>query len=135
MIKEQIKQFFATKKSEPKVMNMNGKSLKLANLDKEQRDYIMKRLAEKDEIANKGIHGILPGLKIDGKIVTKDNIKDFEIKSVVIKPVEKPVLKKYTEKELYAMNKAQQTEMLNKLGESKIPLLESDRIKKILGLQ
>lgn len=73
------KAFFSQRK-EPNVMNLGGKSLKLVNIPKDARDKILNRLAEKDEVQRQGKLGILPGLKIDGKVVTKDNIHEFEIK-------------------------------------------------------
>jgi hypothetical protein len=142
MIKEQIKQFFATKKSEPNKIHMGGNSIKLKNLPTEERDKIMRRLAEKDEIMAKGLAGELPGIIIDGKKVTKDNIKEFEITPSKIKEEPKSEIKeeeeekvKQTADELKKLNKSQQTEILNKLGVTKIPLLEANRINLILELQ
>lgn len=48
----------------------------------------------------------------------------------------KPAAKKYTEKELYAMSRGKQIEILKDLGAAKeIPLLEKGRVEKILELQ
>lgn len=93
---EEQRQFFALKDSVPHTMSMDGKALKLANIPKVERDKILKRLAEKDEVMARGLSGELPGIKIDGKQVTRDNIKDFEKKSEVVK--EKVVKKKSKKK-------------------------------------
>ena len=47
----------------------------------------------------------------------------------------KPVVKKYTEKELYALSKAKQVEILKALGVKSILALEKERVSKILALQ
>jgi len=46
-------------------------------------------------------------------------------------------VRKYTEDELYAMNKQQQVDLIRRLGgrDVKIPRLEKDRVKLILKLQ
>lgn len=135
MLKEEKRQFFATKIGEPKVIHMNGKAAKFENFTPEEKANIMKRLAEKDAILNRGMSGELPGLKIDGKVVTKENIKEFEISSKpLIKSTENEKIK-MTLEQLKKLNKSQQTEILKKLGVSKIPLLEQDRINEILKLQ
>ena len=105
MIQEQKNQFFANRPNTTTI-KMGGRKLALVNLPKESQKGIMDRLAEKDEVLNKGSRGILPGLKIDGIQVTKDNIKDFELKpkaEKVKKEEEKVEVKKYTKKELNAM--------------------------------
>jgi hypothetical protein len=91
MNKEQIRQFFATKKSTPTIIRMGGKSLHLRNLPEDVKEKILNRITEKDEVLAKGRSGILPGILIDGKEVTRENIKDFEVK---IKPKKKLVKKK-----------------------------------------
>ena len=45
------------------------------------------------------------------------------------------IKKKYTEKEVYAMSKKEQTGILNDFGITNIPGLEKDRVSKILKLQ
>jgi len=55
--------------------------------------------------------------------------------AVATKVVDTITKKKYTQKELKAMNKKEQTIILKSLGVKKIPRLEKDRIKKILELQ
>ena len=48
----------------------------------------------------------------------------------------KPVVaKKLTEKEAYALNKAEQVALLKKLAVEKIPLLEAGRVKAIMEAQ
>lgn len=51
------------------------------------------------------------------------------------KPKPKPSSKKYSETELFDMNKKEQVELLESLGAEKIPRLESSRVKLILKLQ
>lgn len=88
----QKKQFFSRKQGEPTtVKNFSGK-FSLSNFPKDIKQKVLKRLAEKDEVMNKGLRGILPGIKIDGREVTKDNIHEFEIKEFS-KKVEEPMTK------------------------------------------
>jgi hypothetical protein len=79
MNEEQKRQFYANKPSQPHTINMNGKKLVLNSFPDESKKIIMDRLAEKDPILKLGSEGILPGLKIDGRQVTRDNLKEFEI--------------------------------------------------------
>ncbi len=74
---EERKQFFAHRPNYHSV-KMEGKSLHVVNLPKEDQEFIKKRLAEKDDVMAEGLKGILPGLKINGRQVTKDNIHEFE---------------------------------------------------------
>lgn len=76
---EQINQFFATKPNKPKRIKVGGKFV-FDELPKEKQEEIKKRLAEKDPIIDAGLKGELPGIKINGKAVTKDNIHEFEVK-------------------------------------------------------
>jgi len=85
---EQINQFFATKPGKPNKIKINGK-FSFNRLPKDVQEKVKKRLAEKDEIMEKGKKGILPGIKIDGKQVTRDNIHEFEIKEKP-KKIKKP---------------------------------------------
>lgn len=80
---EQIRQFFSERKGKPKVFKVGGK-LSFNEMPKELQDEIKKRLAEKDPVIEAGLRGELPGLKIDGKAVTRDNIHEFEIKKTKI---------------------------------------------------
>lgn len=84
----QKRQFFALKKGEPTVVKNFGNKLSLSNFSEEQRKKIMGRLAEKDEVMARGLEGEIPGLIIDGKQVTRDNIHEFEISKKVDKPRE-----------------------------------------------
>lgn len=92
MIKEEERQFFALKTGMPHRANMGGKRVALANFPEDAQKQIKERIAEKDEIQRKGQLGILPGLKIDGKQVTKDNIHEFEIKPKKEEETKKPVI-------------------------------------------
>jgi hypothetical protein len=75
---EKEKLAFFANRPKPHVVHMGGKKLALANLPKEIQQRVMIRLAEKDEVMAQGLKGILPGIKIDGKQVTRDNIHEFE---------------------------------------------------------
>jgi len=79
MIKAEVNKFFAQKEKAPQRMKLGGKRLSVSNLPKEDQEKIKKRLSEKDEVLKQGDLGILPGIKIDGKQVTRDNIHEFEI--------------------------------------------------------
>lgn len=79
MNEEQTRQFFASKPNPPTRIHMGGKKLHFKEFPIEEQIKIKKRLAEKDEIMGKAQRGILPGIKIDGKEVTKENLHDFEI--------------------------------------------------------
>ncbi len=130
-IKEE-KQFFAHRPNRTRI-TMGGKALKLVNMPKDIQEKVKKRLAEKDEVMAKGQAGILPGIKIDGKQVTRDNIKDFELKPK--KEVKKKEVKgkKYTKKELSELDFKELKVIGKKLGttdRSKFNL-----IKEILKLQ
>lgn len=76
------------------------------------------------------------GFKSEKTPLQPDGITPVKVNEIgpveIVKPVES---KKYTEPELIKMNKKQQIEILEKFGISKIPLLEKDRIKKILEIQ
>lgn len=115
------KQFFANRQN-VKVIKMSGKSLHLANLQEVDRKRIMDRLAEKDEIMAQGKIGILPGLKIDGIQVTRDNIKDFEkakpkkVESKKVKVESEPI--KYTKEELEKMGFFKLRKVAKSLGEA-----------------
>lgn len=127
----ETKRFFANKSNPPMRVSIGGK-LSFSSLPKEIQAKIKERLAKKDGVMAKGLRGELPGLKIDGKTVTKDNIHEFEKKSFSKKIVKKK--SSFTKEELFAMNKSEQVKLLNKLGVTKIPRLERGRVNKILEL-
>jgi len=135
------KRVFFAKRPNTTTINMAGKKFSLSNLSEEDRKNIMKRLAQKDEVLQSGILGILPGIKIDGKQVTKDNIHEFEIGSMKEKPKvvkkeelkeeikekpKEPENKKLTKKELESMTFKELKVIANSLGEtgrSKVELI------------
>ncbi|MFW9872057.1 MAG: hypothetical protein ACFFG0_03070 [Candidatus Thorarchaeota archaeon] len=84
------------KKGEPNVVKNFGGKVSLSNFPEEQRIKILNRLAEKDEIMERGLKGELPGILIDGKKVTRENIHEFEIS----KKVEKEKVKDKAEKQI-----------------------------------
>ena len=111
-------------------LKVNGK-FNFSSLKPEVKKAVMNRLSDKDGVMAQGKAGILPGIKIDGKQITKDNIKDFEKK-----PSAKKVVKKTLSYEkLHSMNKSEQVDLLEKLGAKTIPRYEKDRIDLILKLQ
>ena len=61
-------------------VSMNGNKVAFASMPKDLQSSIKERLAEKDPVMAEGLKGNLPGIKIDGKQVSRDNIKDFELK-------------------------------------------------------
>ena len=73
--------------------------------------------------------------KIKSGICEKFNIQPKGSKVKVSKKSEVKPSEVYTESDLFALNKKEQTKMLNDLGVKKVPLLEKNRVKKILELQ
>jgi len=75
--------------------------------------------------------------KIKLGICEKFNIqpKGSKVKVSKKEEVKVELSESYTEVELFAMNKKEQTKVLNDLGVKSIPLLEKNRVKKILELQ
>ena len=124
MNEEQKRQFFATQEKPLITVSMKGKVVKMANLPAEARQRIMDRLAEKDPGMAKGQAGILPGLKIDGKQVTRDNIQEFEkgakpkIEKPKLKEEVKEESKKYTKEELQAIADKEGISGLRKIGDA-----------------
>jgi len=94
MNKEEERQFFAMKVGEPHRISMNGKRVSLNNFPEDTKKEMMNRLAEKDEVMKQGQSGIVPGMLINGKQVTKENIKEIEIRK------EEPVKTKESIKEV-----------------------------------
>jgi len=105
-----------------------GGIFKFVNLNSEVKKAVMNRLSSKDNVLAQGQKGILPGIKINGKQVTRDNIKEFEISKA-------KEIKKLSKKEAYDLNFHEQVALLKKLGSKKIPRLESGRVSLILKLQ
>ncbi len=109
-------------------VNIGGK-LNFNSLPSETQQAIKVRLAEKDPVMKKALEkGALPGIKIDGRVVTRENIKEFEID-----PTKSKSSKKYSREELKSMDFKE----LKKIGKS---LGTTDRsksklIKEILNLQ
>ena len=137
MIEEEKKQFFSKMKSKPTTIKGFSGKVSLSNFPKEERDKILNRLAEKDEVLSKGLTGVLPGIKINGREVTKENIHEFEIKDIQKKekPIVKKVIKKYSKEELYKLNKNEQIKLIESLTDEKVPRYEKDRINLILKFQ
>ena len=141
MNEEQTKQFFASKPNAPHRINVGGK-LAFANMPKEMQSNIKKRIAEKDEVMARGLSGELPGLKIDGKQVTRENLHEFEIPEMTrfvkgAKPKkEEPKAKednKYTKEDLELMTFKQLKVIGKKFGTT--DRSKDKLIKEILNLQ
>jgi len=131
MNKEQKAQFF-NQRPNITTVKMDGKKLALANFSQEEKKVVMKRIAERDPVMKEGLNGILPGLKIDGKQVTRDNIKDFELKPKTEKVKVKE--EKIVEKEVESGEKYTK-EGLEKLGFKELKVIgrkfnTTDRSKK-----
>jgi len=155
MLKAQKQQFFAKSKDEPTTVKVGGK-FSFSKLPQEVKKKVLNRLAEKDEVMARGLKGELPGLKIDGKQVTRENIHEFELKSEgsikvktkveditqksvpresseIVEEVIEEENKKYTEKELEKLSFKELKKIGKKFGttdRSKVNL-----IKEILNLQ
>ena len=93
------RRFYANKPGEPNTIHVGGK-FSFNKLPKAAQVKIKKRLAEKDDIIAQGLKGILPGIKINGKQVTRDNIHKFE-KKVKTPKTKKEVKKKVVKKVEY----------------------------------
>jgi len=144
MNESEKRQFYANKPGEPNTVKIRGK-FGFNSLPQETQVKIKKRLAEKDDVMAQGLKGILPGIKINGKQVTRDNIHEFEIpefkkKSKVKKVIkEEKVIKKleYTKEELQKIADDKGLKGLrvigNKLGIKFRGVKEA--IKEILGAQ
>ena len=147
MNKEQKAQFF-NQRPNITTVKMDGKKLALANFSPEEKKVVMERIAERDPVMMEGLKGVLPGLLIDGKQVTRDNIKDFELKSKtaekVVKEEVKEVVEEIVEKEVESGEKYTKKE-LEKLEFKELKVIgrtfnTTDRskkglIKEILELQ
>ena len=141
MREEQKRQFFAMKSGTPHTAKVNGK-FRFSSLPSNIQDVIKKRIAEKDEVMARGLSGELPGLKIDGRQVTRENLHEFELSNQVKKvEVIEDVTKKVKEKSKVLYKKSD----LEKLSFKKLKVIgkkfgTTDRsktklIKEILTLQ
>jgi len=136
MNKERKAQFFNMRPNLTTV-KMGGKKLALANFSPEEKKVVMERIAERDPVMREGLKGVLPGLLIDGKQVTRDNIKDFELKpkTVKVKEVVKKVIEEIVEKEVESVGEKYTKEGLEKLGFKELKVIgkkfnTTDRSKK-----
>lgn len=125
---EERKQFFARKENEPFVVRLGGK-FSFSKIPNQIKEKIKKRIAEKDEVMNKGLKGELPGLKIDGKQVTRENIHEFEIpkmgsqvekkeKVTKDKPKEDKKKESYTKGDLEKLSFSELKKIAKKFGET-----------------
>jgi len=129
--------FFANKSGKPHKVGIGGK-FAFSKLPVELQKELKEKLASKDPVVKQGLDGILPGIKIDGKQVTRDNIHEFEInperpkrpgeKDVFHVPKEKleeivteeekeeVIKKKWTKEQLKAMTFSELREIGDKLN-------------------
>jgi hypothetical protein len=135
MIEQEKRQFFSKMKNKPTTIKGFGGKVSLSNFPIEERRKILNRLAEKDDVLANGLKGELPGLKIDGKQVTRENIHEFEIK----KDSEKKVVKTsknvegYTKEFLENLSFTELKKIGNKFGTT--DRSKKKLIKEILKLQ
>lgn len=80
LTKKELARFYAKNIKSPTTVNMGGNKVAFVSMPKDLQASIKERLAEKDPVMAEGLKGNLPGIKIDGKGVTRDNIHEFEIK-------------------------------------------------------
>lgn len=110
-------------------MNLNGKQkhrvkiggrLRFSSFSPEVQQAIKDRLAEKDDVLAQNLKGVLVGLKIDGKQVTKDNVHEFEIKSRAdqANPKEQSDDKKYSKQDLQDMEFSDLKDIAERFGET-----------------
>lgn len=95
-----------------------GGKLGFGSLPKDVQDIVKKRLAEKDPLMKRGLEGEFPGIKIDGKVVTKDNLKDFEISPNKVSSKEKKSKDGYSKEDLDGMEFSKLKRIAKKFGET-----------------
>lgn len=123
MREEQKRQFFAMKSEEPNTVKVGGK-FGFNSLPNHMQETIKKRLAEKDKVMARGFAGEIPGLKIDGKQVTRENLHEFEIPKMrtKVKPkevkVDKKVELKYVKSDLEKLSFSKLKKIAKRLGET-----------------
>ena len=106
------------KSGTPHIVRVGGK-FGFKSFPKEMQSVIKKRLAEKDKLMLEGLYGEFPGIKINGKQVTRDNLHEFEKgfkKSEKVK--EKVESKVYSKSELEGFDFSKLKEIAKKLGET-----------------
>lgn len=121
---EKIRQFFANKPGKPLRAKIGG-GLAFKSLPSSIQEAIKVRLAEKDPIMKIGMEGRLPGLLINGKEVTKDNIKDFEVKEkvkevVIEKKVEDKKVEKPAEPDVLVIPIPEEVEDIESMSKSEL---------------
>ena len=119
MNKEEERQFFANKDSEPHRVSMGGKRLSMSNFPPDMKRDMMNRLAEKDPVMQEALKGKLPGLKINGEEVSKDNISNFEIKPKEVKK-EEPKKAEVKREEIKEKPKVEEKPKIEKVKKTKI---------------
>jgi len=80
LTEKELARFYAKNPRKPTRVIMGGNKVAFVSLPKDLQASVKERLAEKDPIIAEGLKGNLPGIKIDGKGVSRDNIHEFEIK-------------------------------------------------------
>ena len=115
-------QFFANKSGTPHKVRVGGK-LSFSKFPVELQKKIKEKLAESDPVMKRGLSGELPGLKINGKQVTRENIHEFEIDKMSDKKpkVKKEKLEEIVEEEFTKQKEVKYTKsQLNELTFSEL---------------
>ena len=131
-------------------LHLSGKRLCFDTLPRDLQDRVISKAKEKSSVfkslADKGAVGIM----IDGKIVTQEWVDQLDLTKPWIKrtdvvevPEGKPKaviqaeVKRDRRSELYALNRKEQFELLNKLGivTKDVPGREKDRVDLIVKLE
>jgi hypothetical protein len=131
LTQEQKNQFFANKDKERFVIKGFGKKLSFSNFPQDVKEEVLNRLADKDEFLARGLKGELPGLMIDGKQVTRENIKEFEVAPKKEKKVKKE--KVYIKEDLEELDFKELKKIGKKFGTT--DRSRKNLIKEILSLQ
>ena len=122
-MREKDKRQFFAKRPNTTTVKVNGK-FGFNSLPTHMQEEIKKRLAAKDDVMARGMAGEIPGLKIDGKQVTRDNIKDFEIGKKESKKEPKEEVKEkeesneYVKEDLEKLSFSKLKKLAKKLGET-----------------
>ena len=116
-MREKDKRQFFAKRPNTTTVKVNGK-FGFNSLPVHMQEEIKKRLAKKDDVMARGMAGEIPGLKIDGKQVTRDNIKDFEIGKKESKKEEPKKSEEYVKEDLEKLSFSKLKKIASKLGET-----------------
>ena len=123
MIEEQKRQFFSMNSGNIHQAKVSGK-FGFSSLPNDMKDKVRARLAEKDDVMKKGLSGVIPGMKINGKEVTRELIKELEIsakpkeKIKEVKETVKEKVPKYVKEDLEKLSFSKLKKIAKTLGET-----------------